>query len=320
MKKYWIIAIVILVLSNSLSGQSHLNPFFERNGTVSLQTAALDSLADTLAVVNHRDDDIVWSKTVYRVIDMRDKQNYQLYFPVTPNNENRSLFRLILEAALNDSLKAFNCVEKEIKPAYDKVMSRDDFRKLFIYITLDPNDTTYKIQDKEPLVVQNPLTQQDSIVKSLYAAYVKNQMKFIIQEIVYFDKHTSRLYSNIIGIAPFYGLNETNISFLGLAKRDANYKINAWDYLRSSVLCWFRFNDLRPYLARQYVIPNSNSTQRLTFDEFFSQKLYSSYLLGDSNNRGWMLLQYLTDAEKIRKEQQRIETEMLNFEQDLWEY
>jgi len=33
-----------------------------------------------------------------------------------------------------------------------------------------------------------------------------------------------------------------------------------------------------------------------------------------------MLLQYLTDPNKIRKEQKRIETELLNFEQDLWEY
>jgi hypothetical protein len=33
-----------------------------------------------------------------------------------------------------------------------------------------------------------------------------------------------------------------------------------------------------------------------------------------------MLLQYLVNPDKIRKEQQRIETELLNFEQDLWEY
>ncbi len=33
-----------------------------------------------------------------------------------------------------------------------------------------------------------------------------------------------------------------------------------------------------------------------------------------------MLLEFVVDANKIRKEQQRIETELLNFEQDLWEY
>jgi hypothetical protein len=42
--------------------------------------------------------------------------------------------------------------------------------------------------------------------------------------------------------------------------------------------------------------------------------------LGDSNMFNRMLLEFVVDANKIRKEQQRIETELLNFEQDLWEY
>jgi len=106
MKKYWIITCVIFIFisSHSVSAQSKLNSFFEKNGTVSLQTTALDSLADTLAVVNHRTDDVVWSRIVYRIIDMRDKQNYQLYFPMVPNDEYRSLFRVILDADVNGSL------------------------------------------------------------------------------------------------------------------------------------------------------------------------------------------------------------------------
>jgi hypothetical protein len=33
-----------------------------------------------------------------------------------------------------------------------------------------------------------------------------------------------------------------------------------------------------------------------------------------------MIPEYATTYEEIRKEQQRIETELLNVEQDLWEY
>ena len=320
MRKFWIIAIVMygFITVNPLVAQSKLNPFFEKNGTVSLQTAALDSLADTLAVVNHRADDIVWSKTVYRIVDMRDKQNYQLYFPLTPNNENRSLLRVILDAVVNDSLKAYGVVYKDIKPLYTDTLTKDALRKRFVNITYDT--ATFKILDQQPLIVQNPLTQNYTINNREYIDYATNQFKFLIQEIVFFDKHTSRLYSKIIGIAPIYSLNETNITFMGLSKNGPKTNSNAWEYLYSSVFCWFLFDELRPYLAKQYVIPDGNSTQRLTFDEFFAQKLYSSYVVGDSNSRGWMLLQYLTDTEKIKKEQQRIETELLDFEQDLWEY
>jgi gliding motility associated protien GldN len=308
MKKYWIITFVIFV-SLSIHAQSKQMPFFERNGTVALQTTEMNSLADTIAVVNHRFDDVVWSRIVYRIIDMRDKQNYQIYFPTIPNDQYRSLFRLILDAVVNDTLRAYDKVERDIQPLYKSVLQKDSLKNIFTYVT---NDTINKTTSKEQLISEDPITQKLNVSKFLYPAYIKDQLKFVVQEIVFFDKHTSRMYSKIIGIAPMYGLTESNIS-LGSNN-------DAWSYLQSSVLCWFLFDELRPYLAKQYVIPSGNDTQRLTYDEFFAQKLYSSYILGDSNINNRTLLQYLTDPDKIRKEQQRIETEMLNFEQDLWEY
>jgi gliding motility associated protien GldN len=310
MKKTWIVTIVIFasVLVNSVSGQSKLNPFFEKNGTVSLQTAELDSLADTIAIVNHRTDDVVWSRIVYRIIDMRDKQNYQLYFPVVPNEQNKSLFRLIVDAVVNDTLKAYGKVEREMEPLYKTILPKDSLKNIFQYVTVDTINNT---SSKESLILQDPITQNYSVNTYLYRAYVKEQLKFLVQEIFFFDKHTSRMYSKIIGIAPIYALTEANSILTN---------VDPWNYFQSSVLCWFLFDELRPYLAKQYVIPSGNDTQRLTFDEFFAQRLYSSYLLGDSNMNNRTLLQYLNNPEKIRKEQQRIETELLNFEQDLWEY
>ena len=138
--------------------------------------------------------------------------------------------------------------------------------------------------------------------------YVRNQLKFLIQEVIFFDTHTSRLYSKIIAIAPMYALHPDN-----MANNDS------MAYFRNSVLCWFSFDELRPYLIRQLVIPNGNDSQRMTYDEFFSQNLYSSYLLGDSNMYSRMLLEFSLDENALRAEQKRIETELMNFEQDLWE-
>ena len=127
------------------------------------------------------------------------------------------------------------------------------------------------------------------------------------------------MYTKIIGIAPIYIYNETNVTnmfMLGLNKTGEG----VWNFFQSSVLCWYLFDELRPFLAKQYIIPNGNETQRLTYDEFFAQKLFYSYLLGDGNMLDKMLLQTYNDAESIRREQKRIETELLNVEQDLWEY
>ncbi|MFT3752931.1 MAG: gliding motility protein GldN [Paludibacter sp.] len=297
------------VSMQSLRAQSNPMSFFEKNGTVALQTTSMNALADTIAVVNHRYDDVVWSRIVYRIIDMRDKQNFQIYFPTVPNEKYRSLFRLILNAMVDDTLKAYDKVERDIQPLYEKELPKDSLKNILVYIT---NDTINKTTTKDQLIISDPITQKLTVSNYLYPAYIKDQLKFLTQEIVFFDKHTSRMYTKIIGIAPLYALTESNIS-LGTSN-------NAWSYFQSSVLCWFLFDELRPYLAKHYVIPSGNDSQRLTYDEFFAQHLYSSYLLGDSNINNRMLLQYLVNPDKIRKEQQRIETELLNFEQDLWEY
>jgi len=311
MKKYWIVSLVITIsfFSNFVGAQEKQMSFFEKNGTVALQTTSMNSMADTIAVMNHRWDDVVWSRTVYRIIDMRDKQNYQLYFPVIPNEEYKSLFRLIMDATINDSLKAYDKVERDIQPVFTHVLSKDNLKN---YFQICEKDTVNNTIRKTPLIVSDSITQQPKISNYAYKDFVKNQLKFLIQEIVFFDKHTSRLYTKIIAIAPLYALTETNVTL------DNN--VDKWSYFQSSVLCWFLFDELRPYLARQYVIPNGNNTLRLTYDEFFAQKFYSDYLLGDGNINNRMLLQYLVDPAKIRKEQKRIETELLNFEQDLWEY
>jgi gliding motility associated protien GldN len=311
MKKYWIVALVISILFfyNHANAQLKQMSFFEKNGTVALQTTSLNALADTIAVMNHRWDDVVWSRTVYRVIDMRDKQNYQLYFPIVPNEKYKSLFRIILEAAVNDSLKAYDKIERDIQPAFTKAIPKDSLKN---YFQICEKDTVNNVIRKTPLIVSDPITQRPVISAYAYKDYVKNQLKFLIQEIVFFDKHTSRMYSEIIAIAPLNAMTETNVTL-----ENSN---DTWSYFQSSVLCWFQFKELRPYLARHYVIPNGNDTQRLTYDGYFAEKFYSDYLLGDSNMNNRMLLQYLVDPDKIRKEQKRIETELLNFEQDLWEY
>jgi gliding motility associated protien GldN len=302
MKRFWIVSLVMLmtIVPEFLSAQEKEVPFFDKKGNINIQTTELDALADTIAIVNHRADDVVWSRVVYRVLDMREKQNYQMYFPIRPNDQYRSMFRLMLDAICKGA-PVYKRNPRDIKPIFtDSVrLEGEELSKVFAY----DNNMDYN------LIQINPITKQATVVTDQYNKYVKNQLKFLIQEIVFFDKHTSRMYTKIMAIAPLYALHPDN------TQSQQSFK-----FFQESVLCWFAFDELRPYLTKQYMIPNGNETQRLTYDEFFAQKLYSSYLLGDSNMFNRMLLEYSVDPTKIRKEQQRIETDLLNFEEDLWEY
>ena len=92
----------------SVEAQKTAFPFFDQSGKIRLQTTELDALADTIAVISHRADDIVWARVVYRVIDMREKQNYRLYFPTRYDNPTyRNLFKVMLDAICEDGLTAY---------------------------------------------------------------------------------------------------------------------------------------------------------------------------------------------------------------------
>ncbi len=302
MKKYCIVSLLIITIlfPGLTSAQEKQVPFFDRKGDVKVQTTQMDALSDTITNLNHRWDDIVWSRKVYRIIDMRDKQNYQLYFPMRANDQYKSLFRTMLDAICK-GIPVYRRNAREIVPSFNDSarLEGDELSKAFAYDNNMDNN----------LIQINPITKQAKIVGDQYYNYVKNQYKFLIQEIIFFDKHTSRMYSKIIAIAPIYALHPDN-----------SQSKNPMKFFQESVLCWFAFDELRPYLARQYVIPNGNETARLTYDEYFAQKLYSSFILGDSNMFNRMLLESELTYERIHKEQNRIETELLNFEEDLWEY
>jgi gliding motility associated protien GldN len=138
---------------------------------------------------------------------------------------------------------------------------------------------------------------------------VKNQLKYLIQEVVFFDKHTSRLHQKIMGIAPL----QSDL----ITTRDSS---NVMSSLRESIMFWIPFDALRPYLAMQYAIPNRNEVKRVTFDEFFQKRLFSTYIVGEGNMYNRWIPDYARTVEEVKKEQARIAEELLTFEQDLWEY
>jgi len=300
MKKYKVVLIVNLLLISFTysSAQESAQSFFNSKGGIAIQTTQMDAMADTIAVINHRWDDIAWKRTVYKVIDLRDKQNYQLYFPMRPNEEYESLFRLMLNA-IADGLPVYRRNAREIRPSFNEKIEDVDLPLIFSYDDNRDND----------LIQVDSITHTIKIGEDQYQKYIRNQQKFLIEEIYFFDKNYSRMYSKIIAIAPLNAKNPNNSG-----------SQNKMVFLRESILCWFAFDELRPYLAKKYVIPNGNETERLTFDEYFAEKYYSSYLLGDANMFNRMLLDTFDDASKIKKEQKKIETELLNFELDLWEF
>ena len=314
MKKICIIACLMLGVVTA-QAQHQVVSFFDEMGSARIQTEEFSKAHDTIVMVDHRIDDVIWSRYVYRIIDMRYKQNYQLYFPTKSDDADyRNLFKVITDAVV-DGLPIYEKNMETIKPDFKQdPIARKSIPTMFMaddpMADYSDDPTHFDIMESDAMLIH-----YDSIADELsfhfypFEKMVRNQLKYLIQEVVFFDKHTSRLHTKIMGIAPL----QSDL----IMTRDSS---DIMASLRESIMFWIPFDKLRPYMAMQYAIPNRNEVKRVTYDEFFQKRLFTSYIVGEGNMYNRWIPDYARSEEEVKKEQARIATELLNFEQDLWEY
>lgn len=308
MKKLFFI-LIALVSVHTIHAQHRVNSFFDDMGIVSLETQELKESSDTLVTVFHRTDDVVWSRVVYRIIDMRFKQNYQLYTPLSASDPVYSSLLKVMLQAIADGMDVYAKMENgDFRPVFNEDRKRSG-EQVFPLLDLDADKEKEEDVRADERVLRLDSNQVVEFNSKAFSLYAKNQLKYVIQEVIFFDKHYSRMYSKILAIAPMHpdriALSES------MPVKDALY---------GQILFWVPFDSFRPYMAQQYVTPRGSDSKRVTFDDFFMQKEYSSYLVGVNNIYSRMIPEIGTTYEEMQREQERIETELLNVEQDLWEY
>ena len=178
MKKISILAVVMLVSIMSYA-QHQVNSFFDDMGIVRLETQELQESSDTLVNITHRTDDVVWSRIVYRIVDMRLKQNYQLYTPLTSEDpQYSSLFRTMLRA-IEDGM-----------PVYEKSNTVGDIKPYFNLGAMPKeliptilNTDREGVGDGNIATSEYMLLNYDSITGKMsfngysYESFVRNQLK-----------------------------------------------------------------------------------------------------------------------------------------------
>ena len=83
---------------------------------------------------------------------------------------------------------------------------------------------------------------------------------------------------------------------------------------------WVYYPEARDLLATNLILNPNNDASQLSFDDMFIKRYFNSYIVQELNvynNR--KIDTYLTGKDAML-ESKRIEDEIFNFEQDLWEY
>jgi gliding motility associated protien GldN len=237
---------------------------------------------------NLRDDDNVWSEFLWREIDAREKINQSFLYPGKDNNgDDQRFYAILLKALREDSVTAFDPENDR----FTKPMTAEQIDRLSAGIPDTVTVTDPVSGAEEKVISKRPRFSPDSV----YTFRIKEQMIF--------DKEASRMFTRIIGIAP-------------IAKTVVGGKSVP------SVLFWVYYPDLRKTLAKADVYNPKNFSSRMTWEELFESRYFSSYLIKSSaNNPGDRYLNAMIKDPLFRLlEGENIKTRIFNWEQDLWQY
>jgi gliding motility associated protien GldN len=239
-----------------------------------------------------READIMWSKRIWRDVDMREKINHAFYYPEKPDQGRKSFMFVIMEA-INEkgSIQPYSAKGEDGGPndMFNIPITPEEAQKQFAYTTVEAieDEITGEIIDKE---VENAIP-------------LSEVTKFRIKEEVFFDKQRSVMETRILGIAPV-------VPFINGATGEVESYQEAF---------WIYFPEARRVFSQSEVYNRHNDVHRLTYDDLFWKRMFSSYVVKETNVYNRKVEDYKAPMDALLEAEQ-IEEKIFHREHDLWSY
>ncbi|MDA9262305.1 gliding motility protein GldN [bacterium] len=257
-----------------------------------------------------READVMWSKRIWRTIDVQQKLNFPLFYPKEPLTDRMALWDIIKYGIETEgSLTPYLINGDGIK---------FDFDGEFLYPLLPPNgntkDDAYITTMKELLYSTSQVAQLDEDGEPMFDdegddIYITSEdpvtasqiVKYYVKEDWFFDKQRSVMDVRIIGLSPVIIEYDDD----GEAKGEKQ-------------LFWLYFPECRYVFQNYFVYNRKNDAQRMSFDDLFWKRMFASFIHKETNVYDREVSWYEKNGVKALLQSEKIKNEMLLIEHDLW--
>lgn len=247
------------------------------------------------------DRDVLMGKKVWEIIDLDERINFPMYFPIEENlGPDRKPLYEVLTAGIKDG---------RLTEVYDDSYFTTKKTLKDIEASLYKIDTTDGGKDE----MNSDIKAYRSGKKTISPEYInKTEVKAIdvsgykVVGYWYFDNRQGELKYRMLGICPVVP---------DVYTMDKEEK----DYID---LFWVYFPSARDLLHESKAFNDKNSAMPITFDHLLNSRRFNAVIYQEENVMGDRKIEdYMKDnAQSQLLESERVKDKIRNFEQDMWNY
>lgn len=269
------------------------------------------------------DRDVLMGKTIWEMIDIDERINFPLYYPIDTafvGKERRSLFDVLVK-----NIKSGKITEVYADDYFNTKKTFKDMESSFSFVDTIPagkdyiNDhydefypkaTTRRVKQGKTWVTENVPSATPAVLdpqyinkKDLDASYISG---YKIKGYWYFDKRQGELKYRLLALCPV----------TPEAKEAGNENADVID------LFWVYFPAIRDILHEAKAFNDKNSAMPITFDHLLNSRRFNGEIYKEENVYGDRAIeQYMKDnSQNQLLESERVKEKIRSFESDMWNY
>lgn len=272
------------------------------------------------------DRDVLMGKTTWEIIDLDERINFPLYYPIDTANigkDRRSLFDVLIQG-----IKAGKVTEVYSDSYFNTKKTFKDMTTSFTFVDttdagkeeINANYDLYFPKAKPAVVKKNKKGKIISttpavvpVAKVLDPQYV-NKKELTAQDVSdykikgywYFDKRQSELKYRLLGICP-------------VSPEAREIGAENPDYIE---LFWVYFPAVRDVLHEEKAFNDRNSAMPITFDHLLNSRRFNAVIYKEENvYNDRQIDEYMKENSQMQLlESERVKDKIRDFEQDMWTY